>query len=124
MLLPIIWQRHATTTDLVCNIVWLSPVIFYKARAGQYPQGAALSFDDSVDITKVRSTLPPSTTIQGNLNPRWLLQPRDELISEVRRICDPLQKDPGFIFNVSRGILPETSEEAVRCLVDAVRGAL
>ena len=99
------------------------PLIFYKARAGQYPQagGAALSFDDSVDIAKIRSSLPPSTPVQGNLNPHWLMRPRDELVSEVRRICDPLKGDPGFIFNVSQGILPETSEEAVQWLVDAVR---
>ena len=97
------------------------PIIFYKARAGQYPSGAALSFDDSVDLSKMRPLLPPSTTIQGNLDPHWLLQPKEKLVAQVRRICDPMKTDPGFIFNLSRGILPETSEEAVQWLVDAVR---
>jgi uroporphyrinogen decarboxylase len=102
------------------------PIIFYKARKDLYPKGskAALSFDDSIDISLIRPHLSPSTAIQGNLDPQWLLKPREELAAEVRRICDSMKGDQGFIFNVARGILPQTSEEAVRCLVDTVKGRL
>jgi uroporphyrinogen decarboxylase len=99
------------------------PILFYKAQASRYPRvpGIALSFDSSVDISTVRTSLPPPTAIQGNLDPRCLLGPRDELATRVRRICNAMRGDTGFIFNVSHGILPETNEEAVRCLVETIR---
>lgn len=99
------------------------PVIFYKARASEYPlvEGTALSFDTSVDLSMVRARLPSSTAIQGNLDPHLLLGPRQELIRQVRQICYSMQEDKGFIFNLANGILPGTDEGAVQCLVETIR---
>lgn len=99
------------------------PVIFYKASASGYPlvNGTALSFDTSVDLSTLRSVLPRSTAIQGNLDPRLLLGPREELIFQVRHICRSMQEDKGFIFNLANGILPGTDEGAVQCLVETIR---
>ena len=99
------------------------PVIFYKARASEYPlvEGTALSFDTSVDLSMVRQTLPHSTAIQGNLDPRLLLGPRENLIRHVHQICYSMQEDKGFIFNLANGILPGTDEGAVQCLVETIR---
>ena len=98
------------------------PVIFYKAQVGQYPEGTALSCDASIDLPQMRQLLGPSVPLQGNLDPRWLLNP--QLATKVHRICRSMEEDRGFIFNLSHGILPQTDEAAVRCLVDAVRGRL
>ncbi|MDW8059745.1 MAG: uroporphyrinogen decarboxylase [Thermomicrobium sp.] len=58
--------------------------------------------------------------IQGNLDPAWLLAPREELRKAVREILARAGGRPGHIFNLGHGILPETEPDAVAVLIDEV----
>ncbi|MGA2615470.1 MAG: uroporphyrinogen decarboxylase [Spirochaetia bacterium] len=58
--------------------------------------------------------------IQGNLDPAALLAPWRELRPRIDAILDQASGRPGHIFNLGHGVLPETSPDAVKHLVDYV----
>jgi uroporphyrinogen decarboxylase len=103
------------------------PVIIYTANATTAPLYArtisvgGVSCDNSVDMTTLRTLLPSSVALQGNLNPQLLLGDTRVLTNEIRRICDCMRKDTGFIFNLSGGVPPQTEEKTIRLLVETVR---
>jgi uroporphyrinogen decarboxylase len=58
--------------------------------------------------------------IQGNLDPITLFAPQSVLFEKTAEILDAAERRPGHIFNLGHGILPMTSEDAVKALVDYV----
>jgi len=58
--------------------------------------------------------------VQGNLDPAALLAPWRELGPRVDSILAQAAGRPGHIFNLGHGVLPETSPDAVKLLVDHV----
>jgi uroporphyrinogen decarboxylase len=58
--------------------------------------------------------------IQGNLDPAALLAPWWELAPRLDAILHQAGGKPGHIFNLGHGILPETSPDTVKRLVDYV----
>ena len=63
----------------------------------------------------------PDRAIQGNLDPTALFAPRAELETQVRAILGRVARRPGHIFNLGHGVLPGTSPDQVRAVVDMVR---
>lgn len=59
-------------------------------------------------------------SIQGNLDPTALLAPWDELQNQVDTILGEAGGKSGHIFNLGHGILPMTSTESVKRLVEYV----
>lgn len=56
----------------------------------------------------------PKFTLQGNLDPVYLLAPFEVLQEEVKRIIDMGIEHPGgYIFNVGHGLFPEVPEDVV-----------
>lgn len=58
--------------------------------------------------------------IQGNLDPAALLAPWRELRPRIDAVLDQAGGRLGHIFNLGHGVLPETSPDAVKRLVDYV----
>ena len=58
--------------------------------------------------------------IQGNLDPGVMLAPFDVVAREARQILALAGGRPGHIFNLGHGVLPETSSDHLRRLVDLV----
>jgi uroporphyrinogen decarboxylase len=63
----------------------------------------------------------PGRAIQGNLDPCALFAPLDHLREKVHDVLRRASGRPGHIFNLGHGILPSTSPDAVRAVVDMVR---
>jgi uroporphyrinogen decarboxylase len=84
---------------------------------------AAISVDWNGDMARVRSVVPPSIALQGNLDPDFLYAPRKLLQTEIKRLLKQMKGDPGYIFNLGHGIHPDVSPEAVQTLVETVQGA-
>jgi uroporphyrinogen decarboxylase len=82
---------------------------------------AAISLDWSGDLPYLRKTLPQSIALQGNLDPMVLYASREYIQRKVDRLLDQMQNDPGYIFNLGHGLLPDTPVENVQFLVDYVR---
>lgn len=101
-------------------------ILFCKGSSVFAPQLAqikpsGISLDWNCDITHMRQWIPSSIAIQGNLDPHILYAPKEMIIKETNRILDGMENDPGFIFNLGHGILPDIPEESVRTLVECVK---
>ena len=102
------------------------PIIYFANGAGaMLPQvrqvGADVyGIDWRVYLDKAWDELGHDVAVQGNLDPATLLGPPAAM---EKRAADVLRRAggrPGHIFNLGHGILPETSPDNLKYLVDAV----
>jgi uroporphyrinogen decarboxylase len=82
---------------------------------------ACVSLHWQEDIEAVSKDLKNKFAIQGNLDPKILLE-SDELIwDETEKICTIMKEFPGFIFNLGHGITPDIKPEKIKVMIDAIR---
>ena len=75
-----------------------------------------IGFDWDLSISEVRRRVPRHIAVQGNLNPKILKQPADEIEKNVTEILQSMEGEPGFIFNLGHGMSPDIPVDAVsRC---------
>ncbi|MDE1868472.1 MAG: uroporphyrinogen decarboxylase [Candidatus Micrarchaeota archaeon] len=82
--------------------------------------GDVIGIDSSAGIDDAWRHVGYDVGVQGNLDPKALLGQKESVVREAKLILDRAGGRPGHIFNLSHGILPETPEENVECLVEAV----
>jgi uroporphyrinogen decarboxylase len=107
-----------------------TPVILFPrgASVAQYERVAressvaCVAIDETMDLDVARKTLQPHATVQGNLDPKYVVEGGDALVHEAKRIVAAL-KDGPFIFNLGHGITPDADPKNVEILVNTVRGA-
>jgi uroporphyrinogen decarboxylase len=58
--------------------------------------------------------------LQGNLDPRILLESPEKIRAGVARVLAAYDGQPGHVFNLGHGITPDVPPEHVAVLVDAV----
>jgi len=75
--------------------------------------------DWRVGIDRAREQLG-DVAVQGNLDPLALLGPAAALEERAADVLRRAGGRPGHIFNLGRGLAPQTDPDNVRCLVDAV----
>ena len=82
--------------------------------------GHAIGIDQGIDPAWARDVLQRKTTVQGNLDPRWLVVGGAGMRDAVLRILDALGAGP-LVFNLGHGVVPETPPEHVAELVSLIR---
>ncbi len=92
--------------------------LFPRELAALEPSG--ISFDWHREMSQLRAQVPASIAVQGNLPPEILKAPRPVLIAETQRLLHAMRGEPGFIFNLGHGVLPDTPVDNVRCLVETI----
>ena len=80
-----------------------------------------ISIDYNVDPKKISDSI--DITIQGGLNPNFLIGDREQLKTNVKRYLD-IFKDKPYIFNLGHGVLPNTDPSMVDYLVKLVKNRL
>ena len=101
-------------------------ILFEKAPKKEiidltFQELSALSLHWQNDLKEISENLKNKFAIQGNLDPKILLE-SDELIwNETQNICRLMQDYPGFIFNLGHGITPDIKPDKVKIMVDAIR---
>jgi len=83
---------------------------------------SALSLHWQNDLKEVSNDLKNKFAIQGNLDPKILLESDEIIWSETQSICRLMQNYPGFIFNLGHGITPDIKPSKVQLMIDAIRG--
>jgi uroporphyrinogen decarboxylase len=90
------------------------PIIVFPRLAGErYIKIAeidgvsAVSLDQTVSLNWAKEFLQSKVTLQGNLDPVYLLAGGRAMREETSRILDAFRNGP-FIFNLGHGILPST----------------
>ncbi|HEY5897128.1 MAG TPA: uroporphyrinogen decarboxylase [Burkholderiales bacterium] len=81
----------------------------------------AVGLDWTTDARAARKLAAGRVALQGNLDPLALLAPEKSVREAARRVLDSFGSEPGHIFNLGHGIVPQTSPECVAALVDEVR---
>ena len=116
---------HNPTKDLV-NFVKSKkiPVICFPKGINDYKNYVNLvkpdviSIDYNVDPKKISDSI--DITIQGGLNPNFLIGDREKLKTNVKRYLDIFKGKP-YIFNLGHGVLPNTDPSMVDYLVKLVK---
>jgi uroporphyrinogen decarboxylase len=103
-----------------------APLIHFGTGTGAFLEafssvGDVIGVDARTGLAEARRRIGPGKAVQGNLDPRALLGGVDDLRREVRRVLDEAGPEPGHIFNLGHGVLPETPEENVVALVAMVK---
>lgn len=101
-------------------------ILFCKGSSALAPDLAsiapsAISLDWNCSLANIRKQVPSPIALQGNLDPDILYAPRPTLQKEAKRLLAEMKGDPGYIFNLGHGVLPDMSLDQVRCLVDTVK---
>jgi len=102
------------------------PVIYY-INNGSYLAHHMDSIDADVigidwrqNIVDARRTFGKKKAVQGNLDPTVLFASQEEVRARAHQIMDEVGPEPGHIFNLGHGILPQTPMENAIALVEAV----
>jgi uroporphyrinogen decarboxylase len=82
---------------------------------------AAVGLDWTADPRAARKLAAGRVALQGNLDPVALFAPPERVREAARKVIESFGLEPGHIFNLGHGILPQTPVESVAALVDEVR---
>lgn len=82
--------------------------------------GTVIGVDWRVPLDEAWRRVGPDHAIQGNLDPLLLCASRSVAVARTRRVLEQAGGQPGHIFNVGHGIVPQTPVDNVRAVVDAV----
>ncbi|HYO98211.1 MAG TPA: uroporphyrinogen decarboxylase [Polyangiaceae bacterium] len=82
--------------------------------------GTVIGVDWRLPLDEAMRRLGAGVAVQGNLDPLLLQAPRELLAARVQDVLDRAAKRDGHIFNLGHGILPETSPDAAKFVVDYV----
>ncbi len=102
------------------------PVIYYLNN-GSYLGHRMEELDVDVigvdwrqDMGQARRTFGRTRAVQGNLDPTVLFASPEVIRARAHRILDEVGPEPGHIFNLGHGILPQTPMDNAIALVEAV----
>ena len=103
-------------------------IVFAKGMHGNWDAlvetGAnVLSVDWTVRMKELRTRLPKSVGLQGNLDPFLLTTTPKTVARETTRILRAMEGSNGFIFNLGHGLLPAARLECIESLVSTVRNS-
>jgi uroporphyrinogen decarboxylase len=104
------------------------PVIAFPREAGLRYAGFAratgadcVALDSAVSADWAAAQVQRDGCVQGNLDPRLLVQGGEELVRETRRVVRTFAGGP-HIFNLGHGITPDADPDNVQRMIDAIRG--
>lgn len=103
------------------------PVVLFSRASSHYisefvalkPDG--ISFDWSYPIDEIRTRVPETIAVQGNLDPELLYAPPSIIERETIKMLKKMQGDPGYIVNLGHGVLPDIPVDHVKAFVDTVK---
>ena len=101
-----------------------TPVICFPKGINDYKSYVSLvkpdviSIDYDVEPKKISNSI--DITVQGGLNPNFLIGDKDELKINVKKYLD-IFRDKSYIFNLGHGVLPNTDPGMVDYLVKLVK---
>ena len=85
--------------------------------------GAVVGVDWRVPLDEARRRLGDGVAVQGNLDPARCLAPWPAVAEGVADVLARNGGQPGHVFNLGWGVLPETDPDVLRRIVDLVHGS-
>ncbi len=81
---------------------------------------AGIGVDWRVDIDRALQQAAGKVAVQGNLDPTVLLSDPDNVRGIVKQQFSNAVRQPGYIFNLGHGIMPEASPDNVTTLIETL----
>ncbi len=78
--------------------------------------------DWRVHLNDARERLGPDVAVQGNLDPAAVLAPWPVVADRATDVLNRNAGQPGHVFNLGHGVLPETDPETLEWVVELVHG--
>ncbi len=79
-----------------------------------------VGIDWRVPLDVARERVGPGRAVQGNLDPAACLAPFDVVAEETRAVLESAGDEPGHVFNLGHGVLPETDPGILGAVVELV----
>jgi uroporphyrinogen decarboxylase len=79
-----------------------------------------VGIDWRVPLDQARRRVGPGVAVQGNLDPALCLTSWEVAAAETREVLSLAGTDPGHIFNLGHGVLPETDPSILERVVELV----
>jgi len=126
---PLDYRSHVlpTTAAIFEGLADLSiPRIHFGVDTGELlglmaKAGAdVVGVDWRVPLDLARDRVGTERAIQGNLDPAVCLSPWDIVAAKAHEVLDSAGGEPGHIFNLGHGVLPDTDPDTMARLVDLV----
>jgi uroporphyrinogen decarboxylase len=76
--------------------------------------------DWRVPLDEARRRVGPRCAVQGNLDPAACLAPVEVVLEAARTVLEAAGTEPGHIFNLGHGVLPETDTAVLEAVVEVV----
>ena len=99
-------------------------------RAEQKAKGSHAAAESGADVLGVDWRLPlsaarrrlgPSIALQGNLDPAAPFSPPSQVAAEAGRVLEEAGPEPGHIFNLGHGVLPQTPPDGLETVARTVQ---
>jgi uroporphyrinogen decarboxylase len=78
--------------------------------------------DWRTSLTDARRIVGPTRAVQGNLDPTVLFAPLDVVEERTRAVLADAGPEPGHVFNLGWGVLPDTDPDVLTRVVELVHG--
>lgn len=85
--------------------------------------GDVTGVDWRISLSEAWSRLGPEARVMGNLEPAMLLAPIELMKQRASEVLAQADGRPGHVFNLGHGIMPQTTVDQVRTLVEHVHEA-
>lgn len=80
-----------------------------------------ISIDWNVDLLDIKKRLPQGIAVQGNLDPHILYADKKVIKERIHRLFDRMKDEPGYIFNLGHGIMPDIPFDNVKYAVEVIK---
>ena len=102
------------------------PTILFCRHSSLFPEELSLlkpsciSLDWHQPMDLLRTLVPHSIAVQGNLDPVILKLPKSEITSHVNKMIESMKGERGYIVNLGHGVTPDIPFDHVRHFVDLI----
>ena len=79
-----------------------------------------IAVDWRISMKEARQRIGSGFAVQGNLEPTCLFLPEKEMEERIAMVLDEAGSEPGHIFNLGHGIMPQNTVKSAAHLVDTV----
>ena len=103
-----------------------APTILFGVGTGELLTSMAtagsnvVGIDWRVPLDEARTRVGPNLAVQGNLDPAMCLTTWEVAEAETREVLERAGTDPGHVFNLGHGVLPETDPAILERVVELV----
>ena len=114
------------TTRLIQSVVDDAPVInFLTGNPALLPLqkqagGTVMGVDWRIRLNEARKIFGPEFAVQGNMDPVSIYADLPVLKKRVQAVLDSVEGQPGHIFNLGHGVMPDMDPAHVKAVVEYV----